>query len=127
MTKAGASEALSDAAMAALRRVPGLNAVHEPGPIQAMVPHAIVDAGAETDWGCKDRIGREVRLTVTIHDEGERPARLRRLISEAEAALGAVAPSGWELVTMRLLGSRIARDRSGWRGAIDCRARMLSD
>src|SRR3712207_8570085 len=44
-------------------------------------------SGPETDWGHKSGTGREIRLAVTIRDEGEEAARLRGLMSKAETAI----------------------------------------
>lgn len=69
-----------------------------------------------------------MRLVVTIRDEGERPSRLRRLIAEAEGMLaGLSAVPGWQLVTMRFLSSRVAKDRQGgWVGLVEFKARLLA-
>lgn len=118
---------LQAAAVAALHGVAELGGVYDGPPVQAAVPYAVVEAGTEADWGHKSGAGREVRLAVTIRDEGERPVRLRRLMGEAEAALAGLASvAGWQLVTMRLLSSRAARDRQGWVGLVEFRARLLA-
>ena len=119
---------LQAAAIAALQAVAELGRVYDGQPVQAAVPYAVVEPGAEADWGHKSGAGREVRLAVTIKDEGERPARLRRLMSEVEAALASVtAVAGWQLVTMRFLSSRVAKDRQGgWIGLVEFRARLLA-
>ena len=116
------------AAVAALRDVAELAGVFEGAPLQAPLPHEIVDAGAESDGGHKSGVGREVRIAVTIRDEGERPVRPRRVMAGVEAALAnAPALPGWQIVTMRFLSSRTARDRqSGWTGLVEFRARMLA-
>lgn len=121
-----AGEALQAAAMAALGGIGGLG-LYEGPPVQAAFPYAVVEAGPESDWGYKNGQGREVRLAVTLHDKGERPVRLKALMSAAEAALEAMGEvEGWQLVTMRFLRSRLVRDAKGqWAGAIDYRARML--
>ena len=120
-----AGEALQAATLAALRSIEGLG-VYEGLPVQAAMPHALVEAGPETDWSHKSGVGREVRLAVTFKNRGERPARLRALMTEAEALLEALEPDHWQLVTMRLAGSRISVDaKGGWAGAVDYRARML--
>ena len=75
---------LQAAAVAALADVAKLGGVYDGLPVQAVVPYATVETGPETDWGHKNGAGREVRLAVTIRDEGERPSRLRRLMAEAE-------------------------------------------
>ena len=123
-----AGDALQAAAISALQGITGLSGVYAGAPLQAVPPHAVVDPGPELDWGHKSGAGREVRLAVTIRDEGERPARLRRLMGEAETALaGLSAVEGWQLVTMRFLGSRVTRDRqAGWIGLVEYRARLLA-
>ncbi|HEY0625474.1 MAG TPA: DUF3168 domain-containing protein [Allosphingosinicella sp.] len=120
-----AGEKLQAAAIAALKAM-GRFGVYEGPPVQAVMPHAIVEAGPESDWSHKSGAGREVRLAVTLKDVGERPVRLRALMDEAEAALEGLAPDGWQLVTMRMMRSGMARDAKGvWTGASDYRARML--
>lgn len=119
---------LQAAAVAALQGVTEIGGVYDGPPVQAVVPYAIVEAGPETDWGHKSGAGREVRLAVTIRDEGERPQRLRRLMGEAEDALAGLATvPGWQLVAMRFLSSRTAKDRQGgWIGLVEFRARLLA-
>jgi hypothetical protein len=119
---------LQAAAIAALQGVAELGTVHEGQPLQAVVRYAVVEAGPETDWGHNSGAGREVRLAVTLKDEGERPGRLRRLMADVEAVLSSLsAVAGWQLVTMRFLSSRVARDRqSGWIGLVEFRARLLA-
>ena len=126
MTSAG--EALIAAVAAALGEVAGLNGAYDGPPLQAAYPYATVDIGPEGDWSHKSGEGRELRLSVILRDQGERPARLRALTAEAEAAIGAIggALDGWQLVTMIFLRSRMLREPgAGWAAAIDYRARML--
>lgn len=126
----GASEALSAAVTAALGEVAGLNGAYDGPPLQAAFPYAIVDAGPESDWSHKSGDGRELRLALTIHDQGERPARLRGLMRDAEAAIGALGAEigGWRLVTMVFLRSRMLRaPGAAWTATIDYRARMLRE
>ena len=112
--------------MVALQKVAGL-AVYDGPPLQAAFPHAVLDAGLETDWSHKSGKGREVRLVLTLFDQGERPVRLRALMAQAEDALEAVGGDvgGWRIVTMRHLRSRTVRQPSAWAGVIEFRARML--
>ena len=129
----GAGTALQSAAAAALRAIEGLG-VYEGPPVQAAAPYAVVEAGPEIDWSHKSGIGRELRLAVTFHERGERPARLHALMEEGEAALAGLSPAlgGWQLVTFRFLRSRVAPPTAGtpsglWTGLIEYRARMLAD
>ena len=125
-----AGEALAGAALSALGAVEGLSGRYDGPPLHAAFPYATVDAGLETDWSHKSGSGREVRLTVVLRDEGERPTRLRRLMLAAEQALAALdgpAP-GWRIVTWRFVRSRLLAEAKGrWAGVLDYRARMLAD
>ena len=123
-----ASQALAAAAADALRGVAGLTGVHDAMPIQAAPPYAIVETGLETDWGHKSGRGRELRLTVTLRDQGERPARLRGLAAEAQAAIdGLAAVDGWQLVTLVFVrGMTVAESAGKWVTVLDYRARMLA-
>lgn len=127
-----AGEVLRQACLEAIDAIDGMRA-YDPAPVQAAFPYAEIDAGAETDWSHKSASGREVRIAVTIRDEGETPARLRALMSEAEARVAAIGSvAGWQLVSLRFARSRIVRERSsaraaaGWAGLVEFRARMLS-
>lgn len=124
-----AGGALIAAAMTALNEVPGLSGVHEAAPFQAAIPSAIVAAGMESDWGHKSGAGRELRLSVTLRDEGERPTRLRALAEAAQAALeGLETGDGWRLVTLVFVRSIFAAQAPGkWSAAIDYRARMIRE
>jgi len=125
-----ASEALVAAAMVALGDVAELNGVYDGPPIQAASPYALVDAGPESDWSHKSGTGRELRLAVTIRDQGERPARLRALMRAAEDAIAGLDGEidGWRLVTLVFLRGRMLREPgAAWAGAIDYRARMLKE
>lgn len=130
----GASVTLQAAAIAAITGAEGIGGVYDGLPIQAAFPHAVVECGPETDWSHKSGIGREVRLAATIRDEGERPARLRRLMAGAEAAIYGIGTlEGWRIVSLHYLRSHAIRERrvSGspgvgrWAGVIEFRARML--
>lgn len=124
----GAGEALTAAATVRLATIASLSGVHEAAPIQAAFPYATVEAGPEADWGHKTGIGREVRLVVTIRDKGERPERLRKLMSAGETAMTELEPlADWTVVSLIFLRSRIvAEGKGGWAGVLDYRARMLA-
>ena len=127
----GAGEVLQQAAVEALRTIDGLG-VYDAAPVQAVVPYAVIEAGPETDWSHKSGLGRELRLAVTVRDAGERPVRLRQMVSAVEAAVGQLSNQlpGWQVVTLQYLKSRTlpARARGEpWVAVIEYRARMLAD
>ncbi|HEV7661072.1 MAG TPA: DUF3168 domain-containing protein [Allosphingosinicella sp.] len=124
----GAGEALAEAAMAALNAVEGLNGAYDGPPLTAAFPYARIEAGPESDWSHKSGAGRELRLAIILHDQGERPARLRALMGAAEAAAGAIGPGldGWRLVNLVFLRNSLLRDKgAAWAAAIEFRARLL--
>ncbi len=127
MAQASASEALAAAVLAALVELSGLNGAYDGTPLNASLPYATIETGPESDWGWKGGEGREIRLAVTIRDSGERPARLRVLMAEAEAALVGLggAQGGWRIVSLSLVRVRTAQKRAGdWAGTIEVRVRM---
>ena len=127
----GAGAMLQAAAIEALEALE-LGGVYPGPPLQAAFPHAVVECGAEADWGHKSGRGRELRLAVTLRDSGERPDRAQAFAEVAEAAIEAgLAPDGWRLVTLMLVRRRTLAEgrggRAGWAVAIDWRARMLAE
>ena len=96
----------------------------------APVPSAWIGDVIGSDWGAKDRPGREMRLGLTIVDRGE-GERIAGLAAAAEAALLAM-PSGltasggaaWESSGAVVTRVRLSRRRDGTRVAmIDARLR----
>ena len=124
----GAGRALVEAALAALRGVDGLNNVYDGAPLAAAFPHALIETGPESDWSHKSGEGRELRLSISVRDKGERPERLRNLVAGIEAATMAIGPNlaGWRLVTLIFLrGSMLREAGAAWTAAIEYRARLL--
>lgn len=121
------SETLIEAASSALRSVEGLNGIYDGQPLQGAFPYAMLEAGPESDWSHKSGTGRELRLAVTIHDQGERPARLRRLVQGVEEAIDGMdgALEEWRLVTLIFVRGRLLRGEAGWTATSEFRARML--
>lgn len=131
-----AGEALVAAAVAAVDALDGaaieglgrLSAVFDAAPARAAPPYAVVGDPVLIDWSGAGVTGREGRLTVTLWDAGEVPARLRALLEAAEAAVLAMGPElggGWRVASLLLVRSRVARaggDR--WTGVSEFRVRM---
>lgn len=113
---------------AALRRA--VHGVYDRPTPRASMPFVVIGAVGSGDWGTKDRIGSEVRVelrhvTATGPDEGLVAASIQALAS----GLRGIADSGsgrWEIVSARLLRTRIAYDRQGqWSQSFDIRVRCL--
>lgn len=124
----GAGAALQAAAAAAVRAITDLSVFDGP-PVQAGLPYTLVESGAESEWGAKGLDGREVRLIVLVRDEGERPARVQALAAKVEAAVAGIsAVADWQLANLRVLRSRLVKERSGqWLATIEFRARMVRE
>jgi hypothetical protein len=124
----GAGQALAEAALAALHNVVGLNGVYDGPPLAAAFPYASVETGPESDWSHKSGAGRELRLSILVHDKGERPARLRTIAAAVEAAAAEIGPelAGWRLISLVFLrGAMLRQAGAAWTAAIEYRARLL--
>ncbi len=124
----GAGQALATGALAVLRAVEGLNGVHDGPPLTAAFPYAMVETGPESDWSHKSGEGRELRLSILVRDQGERPARLRSIVAAIEAAAAEIGPdlAGWRLINLVFLrGSMLRGTGAAWTAAIEYRARLL--
>jgi hypothetical protein len=127
----GAGGALSAAAIEALESLE-LGGVYPGPPLQSAYPYAVVECGAETDWGHKSGAGRELRLAVILRDSGERPERAGAFADVVESAMAAgLDVEGWRLVTLMLVRRRTLAEgrggRMGWAVALDYRARLLAE
>src|SRR3546814_170086 len=84
--------AVQAAAVAAMRaHAPLANAVSgvfDGPPPGVCFPYVTVGESPCVDWSHKSGRGREVRLVLTVWDDGARAARLHGLMREVEAAVG---------------------------------------
>jgi len=122
-----AGRALQEALVAAVAAT-GLRAFDAP-PVRAAVPHAVVELPLLRSWNAAGTEGREGRVTVLLHDEGERPERLWRLLAGVEGAMVATPPElagGWRLVAGQVGATRIRRADGAmrWTAAVEMRVRM---
>jgi hypothetical protein len=107
----------------------GLNGLFDGEPVRASLPYGVVGECIGADWGGKDVAGREVRLTIGLHDGSETPGRLAGMIARIDPVLAGVAVrEGWRIVTARLVRSRVARagrQGGGWTAVVDYRVRAV--
>jgi hypothetical protein len=123
---------LHGAVRAALSAEPAIaveaNGVHLERPVRATVPYVVIGEVISVDWSVKSASGREVRLLVRVHDEGESWARAARLQDAVSRAIEALPRelSGWRLGSVAFLRSRTLRDgTNGWIGTVEYRLRAM--
>ncbi len=127
----GAEQAVRAKALALLRADAVLAAmvhgIFDGVPPRASAPYVTVAAAEGSDWGTKDRAGREVRVTLMLTGAGavaDNSAAAR--IESAVAALRGPA-DGWSIVAARPVRTRLTLPREGgWRYEWVARCRCLA-
>ncbi|WP_448658906.1 DUF3168 domain-containing protein [Sphingomonas sp. CJ99] len=104
-------------------------AVLDGPPGRALLPHLIVESPVLADWSARGCEGREGRIAVQVHAQGERPDEAETMLAQVEAAVLALPTGlaeGWRLVALSLVRSRVARGGEGrWIGLAEFRVRMV--
>lgn len=106
----------------------GLNGLFDGQPVRASVPYAVVGECLASEWGAKDLDGRELRLTIGLHDAGETPGRLAGSLGGVDRVMQALeVVEGWQIVGVRLIRSRVVkgREKDGWQAVVDYRLRVV--
>lgn len=99
----------------------------DPSPARAALPYGVIEEPVLTDWSTATWTGFEGRLVIVLHDGGERPTRVRRLMGLVEAAMMSLPPDlpeGWRLVRCQLVRGRVARVGEQWRATSEWVVRM---
>lgn len=122
-----AREALRAGLMTALR--PALTplgvALFDAVPVRASVPQAVLGEPSDSDWGAAGIEGRELRVALTLTDEGEQPRRLRACVQAAEAiGLPEILADGWQLAGLNVTATRMAKTGARWTASVEWRARL---
>ena len=127
----GAEQAVRARALAVLASDAGLagvvHGVFDGVPPRATAPFLSVGGAEGSDWGTKDRAGREVRLALVLHGVGEGSGG--DAAGRVEAAVGALRgpAGGWTIVSARAVRTRFAFTRDGgWRHETVVRCRCLA-
>lgn len=106
-----------------------LTGVYDGPPPRAGFPYISIADGLVTDWSTKTATGREIRLAMTVWDDGEEALRLHVLMGHAEDAIAAMARDlpRWRVASNVFVRSLVARDAAGaWAGLVEHRIRILS-
>jgi Protein of unknown function (DUF3168) len=125
-------EAVQAAVVAALSDAPGIigivSGIFDGPPPRATYPYIAIADGVVTDWSTKTARGRELRVAITIWDDGEIPARLHALVAAVETAMATLPRDlpGWRVASLVFLRSLVVRDSAGpWAGLVEHRIRIL--
>jgi hypothetical protein len=124
--------AVQAAIVAALKAWPALAAeisgVFDGPPPRAPFPYVAISDGLVTDWSTKTEPGRDIRVALTVWDDGDSPARLHRLMHECALALATLSPAleDWRIVNCIFLRSLLSRSATGpWAGLVEHRVRVM--
>ncbi|MDJ0979498.1 MAG: DUF3168 domain-containing protein [Erythrobacter sp.] len=106
-----------------LRNDPALediNAIEEESPLRASVPWLGVSASASTDWGVKEKPGREIRIALELETRIDDPAQDADILSSIEQRVLDLPPfaQGYEVASIRFLRSRSEQRDNNRRGAL---------
>lgn len=125
--------ALQTAVLAALESHPVLTAelsgIYDGPPPRAAFPYVAMGDAFVTDWSTKTATGREIRLPLTLWDDGDNAARMSDLMAHMEDAIAALPREipGWQMVSIVYVRSMVVRDAAGpWAGLVEHRIRMLA-
>src|SRR3546814_1335295 len=112
------------------RRPRSICGVFDGPPPGVCFPYVTVGESPCVDWSHKSGRGREVRLVLTVWDDGARAARLHGLMREVEAAVEGMQTGreGWRVVSLPFLRPRVVRDEKGpWAGLVQYRLRVMEE
>jgi Protein of unknown function (DUF3168) len=107
----------------------GIAPVYEGAPPRAAFPYIMISDSPVSDWSTKTERGREIRLALTIWDDGEVGESLRTLMIAVEAAMDAFPRNlpGWRVASLVFLRSLISREPGAPSVAlIEHRVRMIA-
>lgn len=127
----GAYAAVQAALLSAVSAAPELAAltgIYDGPPPRAAFPYASFSSTAASDWSTKTEQGRELRLAITLWDDGERAARLLQLAAALEQVVAGLPSQldGWRIVSLAFARTFIARDPQGpWAGLVEHRIRLI--
>ena len=126
-----AEELLADAVLAGVRDALGdqVNGVFDGPAVKASAPWIELGPLVAADWSTKDKVGREVRLVLTVRDRADAPARTHALAAAVGGAVEDVPRdlSGWRIATCIFVRARVKGDRPGeWSATVEYQIRVLA-
>lgn len=97
-----------------------INSIEEESPLKASAPWLGIAASASTDWGVKDRRGREVRIALELESRADEPDANAQALTAIERRILdlPVFQTGFELASIRFLRGRSEARPNNRRGAL---------
>ncbi|MEO1730549.1 MAG: DUF3168 domain-containing protein [Pseudomonadota bacterium] len=97
-----------------------INAMEEESPLTASPPWLGLSASGSSDWGTKDRRGREVRIALELETRTDDADADSGLVASIERRVLDLPPfaNGYELASVRFLRARSEQRESNRRGAL---------
>ena len=97
-----------------------INAIEEEAPVHASAPWLGIAASASTDWGTKERRGREVRIALELESRADEPEADGPLVDAIEQRVLDLPPfhGGFEVASIRFLRARSEEREGNLRGAL---------
>ena len=123
------SGALGAVQAAVVALLGGIAPVYDGAPPRAVFPYILISDSPVSDWSTKTERGREIRLALTLWDDGEEAESLRTLMIAVEAAMDTFPRNlpGWRVASLVFLRSLISREPDGPSAAlIEYRIRLLA-
>lgn len=98
----------------------GINAIEEESPLAASAPWLGIAASASTDWGSKDRPGREVRIALELESRTDDPAADADILAAVERRVLTLPPMqpDFEVASIRFLRARSEARANNLRGGL---------
>jgi Protein of unknown function (DUF3168) len=89
----------------------GIAPVYDGVPPRAPFPYIVISDSPVTDWSTKTEKGREIRLALTLWDDGEVAENLRTLMIAVETAMEGFPRNlpGWRVASLIFLRSLVSR------------------
>ncbi len=113
----------------ALASIPGVSAVYDSPPPDAISPYLVIGNDLMTDWSTKTATGHEHRITVSVWDDGPSAACAKPVMTAVEAALNSLTGNsdGHRIASTLFLRALTLTDAEGWtQGIVDFRIRTTA-
>lgn len=87
---------------------PVLNSVTEEAPLRATAPWLALSASATADWSTKTEVGRETRIALELHCQGDQPSTAATLVAAIDGAVTSMPRSqaGFTITSVQFMRSR---------------------